>query len=424
MEYKTVDYCFKPEKHDGEVHLRGWVHRLRKQKGNIFLTLRDSTGIIQCILPNTEEYSLVTIESSVELSGEIREDSRSPGGYEIRVNNMAVVGASDNYPIRKDFSTEFLNDVRHLWNRSRKMQAVMKVKSGVLRAANDWFHENDWYQVTPPIINRSACEGGSTLFKLDYFGDSASLSQSAQLYLESLVYSLERVWSLTTSFRAEKSKTPRHLAEFTHLEGEQAWATFEDILGVEEKLLTYVVKQVVERNYRELELLGQNPEVLSRISTPFDRISYEEAIASLNQRGRNMQFGDDFGTDEERTLTADLDFPIFLVGAPVSAKPFYTKIDSADERLVLSADILAPRGYGEILTGGQREDDFESITRRIQEEGFDPKDYSWYLDLRKYGSVPHSGFGFGIERIVRWLCNLEHIRDATPYPRTMTRSFP
>ncbi|MBU0471664.1 MAG: asparagine--tRNA ligase [Nanoarchaeota archaeon] len=423
MIYKNIEYCFnKGESKD--VNVRGWVHRLRKQKDNIFLTLRDSTGIIQCILPFTEEYNKVTIESSVEISGNLIKDERSPSGYEIHANNMNIVGLAENYPIRKDFSVAYLNTVRHLWNRSRKMQSIMKVKSEAMSAAGEWFKENNWYQTTPPIINNSACEGGSTLFELDFFGNKAYLSQSAQLYLETLIFSLEKVWSSTTSFRAEKSKTPRHLAEYTHLEGEQAWANFEDILKVEEELLTHIVQRVVQNNHKDLEFLKQDVGYLSRIKTPFDRITYEEAISFLNKKGFDMKFGDDFGTEEERQLTSNLDNPLFLISAPVEAKPFYTKINPDDERMVLSADILAPRGFGEISTGGQREDDIESLTRRIKKEGLNPKEYDWYMDLRKYGSVPHSGFGFGLERIVRWICNLDHIRDTTPNPRSVSKSYP
>ncbi len=424
MEYKPISYCFEVEPDKGEVNIRGWVHRLRKQKDNIFLTLRDSTGLIQCILPRNEGYDNVTIESSVELFGKVKVDDRSPGGRELQGNSMKIVGMAEDYPIRKDFSTEFLNDVRHLWNRSRKMQNIYKVRQELLKCAREWFDNSKWYEVSPPILNKSACEGGSTLFEVNYFEDKAFLSQSAQLYLESMIYTLENVWSLTPSFRAEKSKTPRHLAEYWHLEGEKAWTNFDDILEVEEDLISYMVNNVAERRYKELEALGRDPEDLKKVTAPFDRIPYDEVIKFLQQKGKEIKFGDDLGTDEERLLTMSSDKPIFIYGCPKAIKPFYTKIDPKNENMVLSADMIAPRGFGEISTGGQREENLETIVDRIKADGFNPQDYSWYLDLRRYGSVPHSGFGFGVERLLRWICKLEHIRDTIPFPRTMKRYYP
>jgi len=424
MEYKQISYCFKEISDMEDINIRGWIHRLRKQKDNIFLTLRDSTGLIQCVLPRNEEYDKITVESSVELSGKVVPDERSPGGYELRGESMKIVGLAENYPIRKDFSTEFLNDVRHLWNRSTRMQNINKVRHELLKSAREWFDNSGWYEVSPPILNKSACEGGSTLFEVNYFDDKAFLSQSAQLYLEAMIYTLEDVWSLTPSFRAEKSKTPRHLAEYWHLEGEKAWTNFDEILTVEEQLISHISNNVAERRYKELEALGRDPEDLKKITVPFEKIPYKEVIKFLQKKGKNIQFGDDLGTDEERLLTIDRDKPIFIYGCPRKIKPFYTKIDSKDEKMVLSADMIAPKGFGEISTGGQREENLENIVDRLKEEGFNPTDYAWYLDLRRYGSVPHSGFGFGVERLVKWMCNLEHIRDTIPFPRTMKRAYP
>ena len=425
MSYKPINYCFSEGKEGESVNLRGWVHRLRIQKNNVFLTLRDSSGIIQCILPNTPENSKVTMESSIELQGSLKKDLRSPGGYELHGDAMNIVGRAENYPLATgNFSQELLNDQRHLWNRSTKMTAIMKVKAEIMKAGREWFNTSGWYEVTPPIVNKSACEGGSTLFELKFFDDKAYLSQSAQLYLESLIYSLENVWSITPSFRAEKSKTSRHLAEYWHLEGERAWATFDDILSVEEQLITYISNTVAERRAKELQVLGRNPDDLKKVQVPFERIPYAEVIKFLQSKGKNIQLGDDLGTDEERLLTIDSDKPVFIYGAPIAIKPFYAKADPIDPTMALSADKIAPRGLGEISTGGQREEDLEEIVRRIKKENFDPKDYSWYLDLRRYGSVPHSGFGFGLERLTRWICNLEHIRDAIPFPRSMARSYP
>jgi asparaginyl-tRNA synthetase len=300
----------------------------------------------------------------------------------------------------------------------------MKVRSEVLRSAREWFDNHGWYETSPPIINKSACEGGSTLFEMKYFDDKAYLSQSAQLYLEAIIYSVENAWSLTPSFRAEKSKTPRHLAEYWHLEGEQAWARFDDILAVEENLISYIANNVADRKSKELEALGRNPYDLQKVVPPFERIPYAEVINILQHKGKDIKFGDDLGADDERDLTQDFEKPIFIYGCPTVIKPFYTKINPKDETMVLSADMIAPKGFGEISTGGQREENLDVLINRIIKDGFDPKDYSWYLDTRKYGSVPHSGFGFGVERLIRWMCNLEHIRDTIPFPRTMVRSYP
>lgn len=426
MKYISISECFNDNYKGQTVNIRGWIHRLRRGKENMFLTLRDSTGLIQCVYPIKSEYENITRESSVTLKGKLKKDDRSPGGFEIEGDSIETVGPSDNYPISKDFSVEFLNNVRHLWNRSTKMQNIFKVRSQILSSAREWFDQNGWYETSPPMLNRSACEGGSTLFETKYFDepDPAYLSQSAQLYLESLIFSLEKVWSLTPSFRAEKSKTPRHLAEFWHLEGEKAWADFGEIMHDEENLITYIVNSVADKKYKELEALKVNPRSLEKIHTPFERISYSEAINILNNKGFDLKFGDDLGTVEERELTLDRDNPILVFNYPTISKPFYTKINPEDNNTVLSADILAPKGFGEIMTGGQREDNLQSLIERISKDGLKVNDYSWYLDLRRYGSVPHSGFGFGIERIIKWVCNLEHIRDTIPYPRTMIRSYP
>lgn len=408
-----------------EIKLQGWVYRLRKQKDNIFIILRDgSFDVIQAIAQSNKDLEKLTRESSVEISGILEKDDRAPGGYELRANKVEITHCSEEFPIQKDYSTEHLEKNRHLWLRSRKLQNVMKIKSAAMRYARDFFDQKGWTETTPPIINRSACEGGATLFEMSYFGEKAYLSQSAQLYLEALIFSLGEVWSLTPSFRAEKSKTPRHLAEYWHLEGEAARYNFDDILGLEEELVTHIAHNLAKKQFRELELLGRNPADLLEIKIPFDRITYEEAIAFLNKQGNPIQFGNDLGTDDERKLTENSKQPRFLYGAPINIKPFYTKINPANPGMVLSADLIAPEGFGEITTGGQREEDLDSLVSRIKKDGFNPEDYSWYLDLRKYGSVPHSGFGLGIERIVRWICKLDHIRDAIPFPRTMKRAFP
>lgn len=422
--YQSIDSVFNDSNVGKEVSLRGWVYRIRPQKNYTFLTLRDSSGIIQTVFATTPETEKLTLESSVELSGIVKKDARSPGGYELEGRILAPYHIAQDFPIKEHQSTELLNEWRHLWNRSRRMTNIMKIKAATLTYARDWLNKNEWYEVTPPIINKGACEGGSTLFKIDYFGEEANLSQSAQLYLESLIFSLDKVWSITPSFRAEKSKTPRHLAEFWHLEAEMAWGGFDDLISVKERLIEHICNQLAEKNYKEIEAVGGDPVHLKNIKAPFERWPHAKAIQFLNKKGFNLPPDGNFGTKEERELTIDLKQPIVIYGAPVSARPFYTKINPLDEKMVLSADIIAPRGFGELTTGGQREENLERIVERIKKEGFDPKNFEWYLDLRRYGSVPHSGFGLGIERILRWICNFEHIREAIPFPRTMNIVYP
>ena len=367
--YKQISEIFSDDFVGKEVFLKGWVYRLRKQKENSFITLRDgSFDVIQAVLPTTQKLEELTRESSINISGILEKDDRAPGGYELKVRDLEIIHSSEDFPIQKDFSTEFLNDVRHLWLRSRKLQSVMKVKSATLKYAREYFDQINWIETNPPILNRSACEGGSTLFKVEYFDEEAFLSQSGQLYLEALIYSLEKVWSLTPSFRAEKSKTPRHLAEYWHLEGEAAWHNLDDILKVEEGLIKNVAYNLSQNQHKELELLGRNPKDLSDIKTPFDKIPYGKVIAFLNKQGNFIKFGDDLGTDDERKLTEGSKQPIFIYGAPMSIKPFYVKINPDDQNMGLSADLLAPEGYGELTTGGQREDNLDSIVRRIKQE--------------------------------------------------------
>ncbi|MCL5111868.1 MAG: asparagine--tRNA ligase [Candidatus Marsarchaeota archaeon] len=411
--------------HAGQrASILGWVWRRRQHANAQFIVLRDSTGVMQTVVPIAVTAQPLYIESAVEVVGTIVKDDRAPGGYEIRADKAVVIGQSHEYPISKNFSSDFLLDVRHLWNRSSKIKNVMIVRERVLEGARNWFRSKDWHEVNPPIISGSTAEGGATLFELDYFGKKGYLSQSAQLYLESLIFPLEKVWSLTPSFRAEKSRTSRHLMEFWHLEGEVAWLDFEGILKVEEQLLASTLHHVAETAPAELKAIGRDAEDLLRINPPFKRVHYEEVLRRVNSAGMDMRPGDDLSTEHERFLTIEEKSPVFVVEYPKAVKPFYAKIDPDRPELVYSADMLAPEGYGEISTGGQREEDLEAIVERINAEGFNIDNYSWYLDLRKYGSVPHSGFGFGIDRIVRWVTKRETILDTIPYPRTLTRIYP
>ncbi len=419
-----------------EVTIRGWVHRLRKQKENAFVLVRDDRGgVIQCVFP-AEKAAGLTIESSLEVAGTVSQDSRAPeGGFEIKGKTLKTFNiAPPDYPIGEYQSDELLLDKRHLTLRTRKMIAIAKIRSSVLHYGRRWFVENGWMEVTAPTIVKGAVEGGSTLFKLKYFDEEAYLSQSAQLYLEAMIFSLGPVWSLTPSFRAERSRTVRHLAEFSHLEAEAPWVTLEDILSTEEQLVSYIIQNTITERAEELEFLKRDVSDLKKVQPPFERMPYDKAIDTLRSRGfqvvqedgsrRDIQFGDDLSIDSERELTKDADKPIFVVGYPIAVKPFYVKEDPERQGVGLTADMLAPRGFGEITSGGLREDDMASIVNRIKKEGLNPDAYDWYLDLRKYGSVPHGGFGLGIERLIRWITNVEDIKDTVLFPRTMSRVTP
>ena len=432
VELIDIEDVFTGEFEDREIKLRGWVHRKMSVGGKIFIWLRDPSGVVQCVVdrsvvdPNVWiRVEKVTRESSIEVLGRVRRDPRAPGGWEVLVKELEIYSISEPFVLRGIEDVDFLLDNRHLWIRSRKLTAVMKVKHTVLEAAREWLIENGWWEVTPPILTASACEGGATLFEVKYFEKKAYLSQSAQLYLEALIFPLGKVWSLTPSFRAEKSRTRRHLAEYWHLELEAAWFDMEDMMKVAEELISYIVARVLEERLKELEFLKRDVSKLeTALHTPYPRITYTEAIERLKKKGFSIEWGEDLGADEERALTEDFNKPFFVTHFPKKIKAFYMKLDPSNPNVVLGFDLLAPEGYGEIIGGSQREDDYDKLMKRIDEENMNPDDYKWYLDLRRYGSVPHSGFGLGIERMVMWLCGLEHIRDAIPFPRFRGRIYP
>ncbi len=418
---------------DGErCNVRGWVYRKRDMAGNIFIILRDSTGIIQGVLPrNNASKDLVSlaerigIEASVEINGIVKSDKRAPGGKEIQIETLSLVGESENFPIRGKESIEYLLDIRHLWLRSRKLSAVMKIRDSVLQGLREYYRRNGWWEVSPPILTQSAVEGGATLFEVNFFGKKAYLSQSAQFYLEVLIYSLEKVYSLTPSFRAEKSRTRRHLYEYWHMEGEAAWFDMKDMMKHVEELTKSSIKKVLEDRLEELELLKRKTERLElAISSSFPELTYDDAIDRLRKKGVNIKWGDDIGADEERILTEYYDTPFFLTMFPKELKSFYMKTEKDRPEIVLGFDLEAPEGYGEVVGGSEREDNYERLYRRIVEEGYNPSDYQWYLDLRKYGSVPHSGYGLGVDRLVTWIAGLDHIRDSIPFPRFRDRIYP
>jgi asparaginyl-tRNA synthetase len=429
-EIKNSNYVGK------EVTIRGWVYRIRKQKENAFILLRDDRGgVIQTIFPLRSAAHL-TVESSIEVVGIVQHDNRAPeGNYEIRGKQIKTFNVAENtFPIGEYQSIELLLDNRHLALRTRRMIEIAKIRSSVLKFARDWFIKNDWMEITPPTIVKAAVEGGSTLFKLKYFDDCANLSQSAQLYLEAMIFCLGPVWSLTSSFRAERSRTIRHLAEFSHLEAEAPWITLDDILKIEENLISYIVQNTINERSDSFTFLNIDIHDLKAIQVPFKRLTYEDAIEALRSKQieitqpegqkRTIQMGDDLNIDSERELTKYASEPVFITGYPIEVKPFYVKEDSNHKGRALAADLLAPRGFGEISSGGEREDDINLIKTKIQKEGLNPDAYSWYLDLRRYGSVPHGGFGLGIERLVRWLVNSDDIKDTVLFPRTMSRVAP
>jgi len=426
----------KNERYIGKnISIKGWIHRIRKQKENTFLLIRDVRGnVIQCIIDSSKTNNL-TIESSVEIFGVIQKDSRAPeGGYEIKANSIKIFNiAKNDYPIGEYQSLDLLLDKRHLAIRTRRMTTISKIRSSILYYSRKWFTDNDWIEVTAPVIVKGSVEGGSTLFNLKYFEDDAFLSQSAQLYLEAMIFSLGPVWSITPSFRAEKSRTVRHLTEFLHLEAEAPWISLDDLLKIQEELITFVIKHIVQNNKVELEFLKRDISELEKTSSPFDRITYEKAIDILRNREfkivdkeilRNIEYGDDLSIESERILTENSSKPLFVIGYPLKIKPFYVKADASKDGLGIAADLLAPRGFGEIISGGLREDNLDNLEKRMMLEGLEKRNYDWYLDLRRYGSVPHGGFGLGIERLMRWVLNINDIKDTLPFPRTITRVSP
>ncbi len=420
---EIIDGGFEGKK----VAIRGWIYRKREGKELIFLVVRDSTGFIQCTVKKGNrcwgEAERLTIESSLMLEGVAKPDKRAPGGHEISVEAISVIGLAEVFPIAKDKSEEFLRDLRHLWLRSRRMNLVMKVRGEVLNFARDFFKNEGFTEVSPPMFISAAVEGGSTLFSLRYFNQNLYLTQSSQLYLEILIYSLEKVYCVAPSFRAEKSRTIRHLTEYWHMEGEWPFADMNDLMSFEEGLVEHVCQSTADKCKRELEELGVDTSKLVTVKVPFEKITYTEAVRRLAARGAKVQWGDDFGYEDEKVLADEIGKPFFVYDYPTAIKAFYCKTYRDHPEIAMSTDMLVPR-IGEISTGGAREDDKEMLIKRIREMGMSEKDYEWYLDLRRYGTVPHVGFGMGLERLLTWMLDLENIIDAIPFPRTIRRFYP
>jgi len=411
-----------------EVSLRGWIYRTRGSKGIRFIVLRDDSGTVQCVIKKDAkgfwDGEKALMESSVELTGKVRKEERAPTGFEVDVKELRVVGFAENFPIRKDQSPELLLDNRHLWIRSRKLTSIFKVRSEVFGAIHDFFRGRDFFEAQSPSLTGAACEGGSTLFEVKYFKEKAFLSQSWQLYAEAMIASLQKIYCIAPSFRAEKSRTRRHLAEYWHAEAEQAWIGQEESLKLQEELICFIVKRVLEKRRAELEFLKRDLKVLEKVKPPFERITYGEAVKLLQKDGMKFKQGRDFGIDEEKVLTNHFEKPFFVTDYPKGVKAFYMKETPGKPGTVLCNDCFAPEGYGEIIGGSVREEDIKKLLENLKRAGDDPAGYKWYLDTRKFGSVPHAGFGLGIERLVMWICGLDHIRDTIAFPRVINRVYP
>jgi asparaginyl-tRNA synthetase len=429
-------------KHEGQsVTLRGWLYNLRESGKLLFPQFRDGSGVIQGVVPKNavapevfEAIKTLTQESSVMVEGKVRADKRAPGGYELDVVNVQVVQRvpeSDPYPITpKEHGVDFLMEHRHLWVRSQRQASILRVRAEIIKAVRDFFDERGFTLTDPPIITPAACEGTSTLFPVDYFDEQAYLTQSGQLYIEATAMALGKVYSFGPTFRAEKSKTRRHLTEFWMVEPEVAYAQLDDLMDLGEGLISFVVKRCLERRRVDLQTIGRDISKLEKIEPPFPRISYDDAVKNL-QEGHakgvletKFEWGGDLGSPDETYLSAQFEKPVMVHRYPAEVKAFYMEPDPKRPELALCVDVLAPEGYGEIIGGSQRTASYDLLVQRIREHNLPEEAFKWYLDLRKYGSVPHGGFGMGIERVVAWICGLEHVRETIPFPRMLHRLYP
>ncbi len=430
----TIDQAGR---HVGEtVVIPGWLYNLRRSGKIAFPILRDGTGILQCVavksqLPESlfESIKDLTQESSLIVTGKIREEPRAPGGHELDVENVEIVQRvpeAEPYPITpKEHGIDFLLDHRHLWLRSRRQHAILRVRHEVIRAIRDYFDSNGFTLLDTPIFTPAACEGTTSLFEVDYFDDEkVYLTQSGQLYNEATAMAFGKVYAFGPTFRAERSKTRRHLTEFWMVEPEMAYATLEDVKRVAEELVVFAVGRVLENRRAELAVLERDVSKLESVQAPFPRISYDQAVETLQKKGSEIQWGGDFGGADETLLGEDFDRPVMVDRYPTAIKAFYMQPDPDRPEVVLGVDVLAPEGYGEIIGGGQRVHDLDLLLRRIDEHGLPKEAFDWYIDLRRFGTVPHGGFGMGVERCVGWICGLEHVRETIPFPRMLYRTRP
>ena len=429
-------------KHEGQtVTIRGWLYNLRESGKLLFPQFRDGSGLIQGVVPKNavppEVFDAIkglTQESSVIVEGKVRADKRAPGGYELDVSGIKVlqrVSESDPYPISpKEHGVEFLMEHRHLWVRSQRQAAILRVRAEIIKAARDFFDERGFVLTDPPILTPAACEGTSTLFPVDYFDEQAYLTQSGQLYIEATAMALGKVYSFGPTFRAEKSKTRRHLTEFWMVEPEVAYAELDDLMDLAEGLISFIVKRCLEKRRADLQVIGRDVTKLEKIEAPFPRITYDEAARMLQEahaKGaleNKFEWGGDLGSPDETYISSQFEKPVMVHRYPAQVKAFYMEPDPQRPELALCVDVLAPEGYGEIIGGSQRMASYDLLVQRIREHGLPEEAFKWYLDLRKFGSVPHGGFGMGIERVVAWICGLEHVRETIPFPRMLNRLYP
>lgn len=427
MEFEHISDIQKPGFVEKKVKIRGWIYRHRASKDVIFLVIRDSTGIIQCTVkknkPFFEKAEKTGIEASVCLEGVLKKDKRAPTGYEIEVEKFEVIGPSERFPISKDLSGEFLLDVRHLWMRSQKMINVMKVRATVFEAIREYFKKNAFYEVHTPFFTTTS-ESALEMFETDYFGKKVRLAQTGQFYLEAFLPALERVYVIGPSFRAEKSKTARHLTEYWHAEPEVAWCDLDGIIKIAESLVSYICKKVAKENGKELKSLGRDPEELEKMVPPFPRITYTDALKKISEKGMVISWGKDLRTPEEKAISSMFKKPVVVTHYPKKIMAFYKPKSSENPEVAECFDMLAPEIGFEIMGGSERDLDIKELEKSLKEKGDDPKNYKWYFDLRRYGAVPHAGFGLGVDRVVQWICKLNTIKDAIGFPRTVERIYP
>jgi asparaginyl-tRNA synthetase len=429
---ESISISHVGERAGGEATVQGWLYNKRSSGKIQFLIVRDGTGYLQVVVPKAEASAeawdaaeKAAQETSLRVHGKIREDKRAPGGYEMTADSVEILGTSEGYPITpKEHGVDFLLSQRHLWMRSSQQHAVLRVRSEVEQAIRDFFYEREYVLIDSPILTGSSVEGTSTLFETDYFGQKAYLSQSGQLYLEPAAAAFGKVYCFGPTFRAEKSKTRRHLTEFWMVEPEVAFLQFDGLVELAEDFIVALVGRVLERCGEDLKRLERDVTKLQAIRKPFPKTTYREAVAKLQALGFPIQFGDDLGADEETALTKDLDKPLVVSRFPTAIKSFYMQPDPVDPDVVLGLDMLAPEGYGEVIGGSERISDLALLEARIEQHKLPREAYEWYLDVRRYGTFPHSGFGMGLERFVTWVCGIHHLREAIPYPRTINRIYP
>jgi len=430
MKFISISEAMKKKK--GNIAVRGWIYRERGSNKFKFLILRDSTDIIQCVLDKNkfveqwEEIDKLQIECSVEIFGKIKEEKRAPTNYEIQVDKINIIGLADEFPIQKDLNEELLGDRRHLWLRSQKMTAILKIRSTIFGALHDYFRKKGFYEFQSPLIIPGGAEEGPTLFEVNYFGKKMYLTQTWQLYAEAAIYSLEKVYCIAPSFRAEKSKTSRHLTEYWHTEMEVAWADLETIMDYGEGMIKYAIKKVLEKNKKELKILNRDIEKIKpSLKKRFPRITYTDALDILKKKNKiDVNWGKDLRTIEEEKLMENYDVPVFVTNYPKEEMAFYKPRDKKDSKTARCFDMLAPEANGELIGGSERDINIDELKNSLKAKGEKLEDYSYYFETHSYGAVPHAGYGLGTERLIKWICGLDSIKDSIPFPRTVNRMKP